>query len=95
MGPAMANGRCRMHGGKSTGPRTPEGLERSRKANFKHGFYCAEMIAERQFMRRLLSSSRETLEEIDGSVSMSRQMIEDVSSNSDQHDKYRPSNSGA
>ncbi|MFC1944498.1 HGGxSTG domain-containing protein [Chloroflexota bacterium] len=24
----MKNGRCRMHGGKSTGPRTPEGLER-------------------------------------------------------------------
>ena len=45
--PAMANGRCRMHGGKSTGPRTPEGLERSRKANFKHGLYSAESIAER------------------------------------------------
>lgn len=26
-GPAMANGRCPMHGGMSTGPRTPEGLE--------------------------------------------------------------------
>ena len=24
-GPAMANGRCRMHGGASTGPRSPEG----------------------------------------------------------------------
>jgi hypothetical protein len=24
---AMKNGRCRMHGGKSTGSRTPEGLE--------------------------------------------------------------------
>ena len=28
--PAMANGRCRMHGGLSTGPRTPEGLARCR-----------------------------------------------------------------
>ena len=36
-GPSMKNGRCRMHGGKSTGPRTPEGLERSRRANWKHG----------------------------------------------------------
>jgi hypothetical protein len=27
---AMPNGRCKVHGGKSTGPRTPEGLERSR-----------------------------------------------------------------
>jgi hypothetical protein len=34
--PAMKNGRCRLHGGKSTGPRTPEGLERSRKANWQH-----------------------------------------------------------
>ena len=31
--PAMRNGRCRMHGGKSTGPRTPEGKERSRMAS--------------------------------------------------------------
>src|SRR5262249_13430510 len=36
-GAAMANGRCKLHGGKSTGPRTPEGLERSRRANWKHG----------------------------------------------------------
>src|SRR5215472_8000860 len=28
-GAAMPNGRCKFHGGKSTGPRTPEGLERS------------------------------------------------------------------
>jgi hypothetical protein len=26
-GAAMPNGRCKFHGGKSTGPRTPEGLE--------------------------------------------------------------------
>jgi hypothetical protein len=46
--PAMQNGRCRMHGGKSTGPRTVEGLERSRKANRKHGHYSAESIARRR-----------------------------------------------
>jgi hypothetical protein len=45
--PAMANGRCRFHGGKSTGPRTSEGLERSRKANWKHGYYSAEAKAAR------------------------------------------------
>ena len=60
--PAMANGRCRMHGGKSTGPRTPEGLERSRKANFKHGFYSAKSIAERKYIRKLLLNSREKIE---------------------------------
>jgi hypothetical protein len=46
--PAMPNGRCRMHGGASTGPRTPEGLARSRKANWKHGRYSAEVIATRR-----------------------------------------------
>ncbi|MGH9325936.1 MAG: HGGxSTG domain-containing protein [Terriglobia bacterium] len=35
--PAMKNGRCRLHGGLSTRPRTPEDLERSRKASWKHG----------------------------------------------------------
>ena len=66
--PAMANGRCRMHGGKSTGPRTPEGLERSRKANYKHGNYSAESIAERRYISQLLRDSREILGQVDNSV---------------------------
>ena len=59
--PAMANGRCRMHGGKSTGPRTPEGLERSRKANWKHGYYSAESINMRWYTRQLLRDNQETI----------------------------------
>src|SRR5215216_517394 len=62
-GPAMKNGRCRMHGGTSTGPRTPEGLERSRKANWKHGRYSAEARASRReaavamrLLRQIMSS---------------------------------------
>lgn len=35
----MANGRCRMHGGPSKGPKTEEGLRRSQMANYKHGRY--------------------------------------------------------
>ena len=35
--PAMSNGRCRLHGGKSTGPKTTEGIERIRRAVTKHG----------------------------------------------------------
>ncbi len=46
--PAMKNGRCRLHGGKSTGPRTLEGLQRSRKANWKHGNRSAEVIQQRK-----------------------------------------------
>jgi hypothetical protein len=41
---AMKNGRCRMHGGMSTGPRTPEGIERIRKARTKHGRYSQASI---------------------------------------------------
>jgi hypothetical protein len=55
--PAMSNGRCRMHGGASTGPRTLEGLARSRKANWKHGLYSAEVKAERRCLRRVLEES--------------------------------------
>jgi hypothetical protein len=36
--PAMANGRCRIHGGLSTGPRTPEGLARCRTTRLVHGY---------------------------------------------------------
>jgi hypothetical protein len=52
--PAMRNGRCRMHGGTSTGPRTAEGLQRSKNARWKHGFYSAEAKAERRVFRDLL-----------------------------------------
>ena len=48
-GPAMRNGRCRLHGGLSTGPRTAEGLARSRRARWKHGRYSIE--ADRAFRR--------------------------------------------
>ncbi len=49
--PAMPNGRCRMHGGPSTGPKTPEGLARSRRANWKTGEYSAENKASLRFLR--------------------------------------------
>ena len=38
------NGRCGLHGGKSTGARTPEGLQRISEANLKHGRNTKENI---------------------------------------------------
>src|SRR5262249_17830599 len=56
--PAMANGRCKVHGGKSTGPHTPEGLERSRRANWKHGRFSREAKAERSRVRAAILALR-------------------------------------
>ena len=39
------NGRCRLHGGLSTGARTLEGLKRISEANLKHGRRTKEKLA--------------------------------------------------
>lgn len=57
--PAMPNGRCRMHGGLSTG--APKG----NKNALKHGHYTAEAIAERREMREMIREFRELMGEID------------------------------
>ena len=44
----MKNGRCRIHGGTSTGPKTKEGIENIRKAHWKHGQRSAEAIRQRK-----------------------------------------------
>jgi hypothetical protein len=49
----MRNGRCRMHGGTSTGPRTIEGLERIRAAKTVHGAYGAAARDLRDLVRVL------------------------------------------
>jgi hypothetical protein len=61
--PAMSNGRCRMHGGKSTGPRTSEGLERMRRANTRHGNYSEESRQLMRAVRKLMREARQTAEE--------------------------------
>lgn len=65
--PAMKNGRCRLHGGKSTGPKTTEGIERIRQAHIKHGQYTKEAIASRKefyaLLRQLKGAVREVADE--------------------------------
>ena len=53
-----------MHGGASTGPRTAEGLARSRRARWKHGLYSTEARAEQKRVRELLTQSRELLKQM-------------------------------
>jgi hypothetical protein len=56
--PAMGNGRCRMHGGRSTGPRTPEGLARLAAARTTHGDHDAATRAIYRYRRTLMVRSR-------------------------------------
>lgn len=58
---AMANGRCRLHGGLSTGPKTPEGKQKSRLAVLKHGFYSKSALEERKHLFLAMRESRDFL----------------------------------
>jgi hypothetical protein len=63
--PAMKNGRCRFHGGKSAGARTTEGIERARQAPLKHGLYSAEAKADRHEARRNYRLMRDMIAEFE------------------------------
>jgi hypothetical protein len=54
----MANGRCRMYGGRSTGPSTPEGLVRLTAARTTRGTYSAEARAFRAGCQALLARGK-------------------------------------
>ena len=56
--PAMSNGRCRLHGGLSTGPTSPEGLARIVAARTVHGGHGAEMRQFRELVRELREDAR-------------------------------------
>lgn len=47
-----------MHGGKSTGPLTVEGIERIRIARTKHGLHSREAVAFRQRIAQLNREAR-------------------------------------
>ena len=62
--PGMRNGRCRLHGGKSTGPRTAEGLERMRQSKITHGNYTEETRRVMRLIRELAAEARRTAREL-------------------------------
>ena len=51
----VGHGRCKLHGGKSPG--APKG----NKNALKHGYYTAEAIAERRYVRSLLRLTKESI----------------------------------
>jgi hypothetical protein len=58
---AMPNGRCKLHGGLSTGPKTNEGRLKAFHAVFKHGFYSKDQIDARKFLREILSEGQKLI----------------------------------
>lgn len=59
---AMANGRCRFHGGLSTGPRTAEGVARHRAAVTTHGRRTASAREFRALLRQLQAEAQRMCE---------------------------------
>jgi len=55
---AMENGRCRYHGGKSTGANNPH-------KTIKHGLYTKETIANNKFLREMLRESNQTIADVE------------------------------
>lgn len=62
--PAMKNGRCRMHGGCSTGPKTIQGLNNSQRANWKHGVYSRESLERRQEAKNIIKKAYSLIKSI-------------------------------
>jgi hypothetical protein len=56
------NGRCHLHGGKSTGPRTEEGRARQVKAVTKHGLASKAAKEERRQLREFVRQCKTSLE---------------------------------
>ena len=43
------NGRCRLHGGLSTGAKTTDGLKKISEANLKHGKYTKDKLEAQRY----------------------------------------------
>ena len=59
------NGRCRLHGGASTGPRTKEGLAKIAAANTTTGQHTRAMIARRRKDAKIAKVLRDRLRVIE------------------------------
>ena len=60
----MPNGRCHLHGGKSTSPRTAVGYDQCRLARWKHGKYSEGVVAPQRRVRELLHEANGLLEDL-------------------------------
>ena len=62
--PAMKNGRCSLHGGKSTGPKTLAGREKIRAVNTISGAYAISALCRKKKLKKLLKIAANNLSSI-------------------------------
>ncbi len=55
------NGKCRLHGGLSTGPKTADGIRKIQKSNTKHGRYTKEAFQENRTIKKILKDYKRFL----------------------------------
>jgi hypothetical protein len=59
------NGRCALHGGRSTGPKTQRGLQRISEANLKHGRQTKDKLAAQRHAAKVGRQVRGELKRIE------------------------------
>jgi len=59
--PAMENGRCRIHGGLSTGPKTDAGRRSISLANTKTGIHSKKAEEEKRRAKKLVAETNDFL----------------------------------
>ncbi len=59
------NGRCRLHGGRSTGPKSAEGRAKIATTNLRHGEFTQAMIARRKEDAKVAKGLRDRLRVIE------------------------------
>ena len=62
------NGRCALHGGRSTGPKTQRGLQRVSKANFKHGRQTKDKLAAQRHAAKVGRRVMEKLKRLERQI---------------------------
>jgi hypothetical protein len=62
------NGRCRLHGGASTGAKTSEGRERISEANLRHGKYIKEKLEKQRRNAAIGRAIRKEVRQIEQSL---------------------------
>ena len=62
------NGRCALHGGRATGPKTQRGLQRISEANLKHGRQTKDKLAAQRHAAKVGRRVRAELKRIEGQI---------------------------